>query len=372
MKRFFKRLRKAVWRGFEHEMFMVAKGAAYSCILTLFPSLMLLASVLALSPRSNVFVREISYALDTILPPGSGAPAIGYFQGEQHRSLELLFSALMITLIAASGVMISWMEGFRHAYEFGVEWDFWKERGVAFLLVLLSFLPMTFAALIVAFGSQIESRVVFYMSGELQPYLWVLWRASHWFISILTSAAILALIYHWGVPRTQPIYKVLPGAFLATVIWLPATLGFGWYVTHVATYNLIYGPLGTAIVLLLWFYYVSVIILVGAEFNAVIYPRESGKDRRVKEAVAKVAQAEAEVEKVEAAVIEADAAGKPGPSMIKKPADTSSDSALLKSGDGHGAPVHDPAAPDPTLEAADENGGDASSSTTNLKETSKK
>ena len=348
MKRFFKRLRKAVWRGFQHEMFMVAKGAAYSCILTLFPSLMLLASILALSPRSNVFVREISYALDTILPPGSGAPAIGYFQGEQHRSLELLFSALMITLIAASGVMISWMEGFRHAYEFGVEWDFWKERGVAFLLVLLSFLPMTCAALIVAFGSQIEARVVFYMSGELQPYLWVLWRASHWFISILTSAAVLALIYHWGVPRTQPIYKVLPGAFLATVVWLPATLGFGWYVTHVATYNLIYGPLGTAIVLLLWFYYVSVIILVGAEFNAIIYPRESAKDRRVQVAAAKAALAEAEVEKVEAEVIQAEKKAAKAGATQTGPTETESGEFPAES-------------PDP-----------ASSSSTELTETSKK
>ena len=63
------------------------------------------------------------------------------------------------------------------------------------------------------------------------------------------------------------------GASSASVWWLAATEIFGWYVTNYGTYNIIYGPLGAAIGLLVWLYIISLIVLIGAEFNALIYPR---------------------------------------------------------------------------------------------------
>jgi membrane protein len=61
---------------------------------------------------------------------------------------------------------------------------------------------------------------------------------------------------------------VWPGAFLTTVLWLPATAGFGWYVGHIANYNVLYGSVAAGIVLLVWMYLLSVIALLGCEFNA--------------------------------------------------------------------------------------------------------
>jgi membrane protein len=82
------------------------------------------------------------------------------------------------------------------------------------------------------------------------------------------------LIYHWGLPRVQPWHRVLPGAVMATVLWFPVTIVFGWYVTNYANYNLIYGSLGAGIALLVWLYIISIIILIGAEFNALACPRQ--------------------------------------------------------------------------------------------------
>jgi membrane protein len=65
----------------------------------------------------------------------------------------------------------------------------------------------------------------------------------------------------------------LPGSVLVTALWFPATLGFRVYVRHFAQYSLFYGSLATAVVLLVWLYIISVIVLVGAEFNAILYPR---------------------------------------------------------------------------------------------------
>jgi membrane protein len=60
---------------------------------------------------------------------------------------------------------------------------------------------------------------------------------------------------------------------MATFLWFPVTIIFGWYVTNLASYNVIYGQLGAGIALLVWLYLISITILVGAEFNALVCPR---------------------------------------------------------------------------------------------------
>ncbi|HXZ27028.1 MAG TPA: YihY/virulence factor BrkB family protein [Terriglobales bacterium] len=276
MLRFLKLLQASVWRTFQHDGFMLAKAAAYSSILTLFPGLLVVAAVLATSHTTEAFVREIAYAVGRILPPGTHSGAMAYFEGHQQRPVRILISASMITVLAASGIMISWMEGFRKAYELPKAWGFWKERGIAFLLVLLSIVPMTAATIMVAFGNQIETWMVLHAIrtfGDVRFLILLFWSTVRWAIATLTSIAVMTIVYHAGVPRTQPWHRVLGGATLATVLWLLATFGFGFYVRRFATYNLIYGSLGAAIALLVWMYITSIIVLVGAEFNALCYPR---------------------------------------------------------------------------------------------------
>jgi membrane protein len=94
-----------------------------------------------------------------------------------------------------------------------------------------------------------------------------------WIIATLTSIAVIGLIYHHGVPRTQPWHRVLPGSTLATVLWFVSTVVFGEYLHRFGNYDVIYGSVATAIALLIWLYLVSMVILIGAEFNAVRYPR---------------------------------------------------------------------------------------------------
>ena len=66
---------------------------------------------------------------------------------------------------------------------------------------------------------------------------------------------------------------------MATVLWFLATALFGWYLQNYADYSVIYGSLGAAIALLVWMYMISLVILVGAEFNAMLFPRATlGKE----------------------------------------------------------------------------------------------
>jgi membrane protein len=272
--RFWRLFRISVWRAFEHDAFAIAKASAYSSILTFFPVLLVLGSVLATVRRGEVYLREISYALGRILPAGS-ATALNYLKGGAHRPVGLLVSTSLLTIWTASGVIISWMEGFRRAYQLPKTWGLVKERVIAISLVIMAGLPLTFSTVLVAFGARIETRILFLIGHEFGPLVLLAWTFTRWLIAILTSIAVIQLIYHNAVTRTQPWHSVLPGAVLATAMWLGATALFGWYLQSYADYSIIYGSLGVSIALLVWMYLISLVVLIGAEFNALLFPRRA-------------------------------------------------------------------------------------------------
>jgi membrane protein len=261
-------------RALEHDQYSVAKAAAYSAILTLFPAVLLIASILTASHSTRSFIREISYAIGGIMPSGTASSVLTFFEGRKPAPVRMIVTTSLITLWTGSGVMISWMEGFRRAYQMPPKvWNPLTERMVSFLLVFLAGLPMAFASFLLAFGSQIEHWLAFHANRDLDIYLLATWTVMRWLIAVLTTVAVIALIYPHGLPRTQPWHRVLSGSVLATGLWIASTTVFGWYLRHYADYSVIYGSVGTLIALLIWLFIVSLVILVGAEFNAVRYPR---------------------------------------------------------------------------------------------------
>ena len=270
--RFWRLFRLSIWRAFEHDAFGIAKASAYSSIFTFFPALLVLGSVVATINRGEVYLREISYALGTILPAGSST-ALSYLRGSADRPVGLLITTSLLTIWSASGVIISWMDGFRRAYQLPKTWGLVQERLIAISLVFMAGLPLSFATILVAFGSRIEMRILFLLGHEFGPLILLLWGAIRWSIAILTSIAVIELIYHNAVPRTQPWHTVLPGAVLSTAMWLLSSALFGWYLQHYTDYSVIYGSLGVGIALLVWMYLISLVVLMGAEFNAMLFPR---------------------------------------------------------------------------------------------------
>ena len=271
MFRFARYLRFAFWRAFQHDQFGIAKGAAYSAILTLFPTLLVVAAALAEVGNRALF-REFVRAVTNVLPEGTGGPVRTLIE-RSHHPIGILIPTALLTLWTASGIFISWMEGFRNAYLMPKVWGLVHERMMAFLLVFLTFIPMLFATTLMAFGNQIETWLAYQAGHDIAPYILLLWTASRWLIASATSVLVILLIYHWGVPRIAPWHLSLPGALLATGMWFPATVLFGWYLRRFSVYSIMYGSLGTAMALLVWLYIIAVIILVGAEFNALIYPK---------------------------------------------------------------------------------------------------
>ncbi len=178
---------------FDHDAFAIAKASAYSSILTFFPTLLVVGSVLGNGSRTmRLYSREITYALQRILPAGFSTVQ-AYLRANNGRSVGLLLTTSLLTLWLASGVMVSWMEGFRRCYELPKIWGLVKERMIAFSLVILAGIPLAFSTILVAFGSEIETTVLLNINHEIGYYVLLMWKIVRWLIAILTSVAVIAL-----------------------------------------------------------------------------------------------------------------------------------------------------------------------------------
>ena len=143
-------------------------------------------------------------------------------------------SALVVVCAMAIcvGMMLSLMEGFRRAYRLPrTEWGFWERRLRALLLVPMVHVPLALATLLLVFGHQIEHWMVNNAAHELRHAVLFFWRMVRWAIAVVTSVTVLGALYHFGTKRKEHWSRVMPGAIAATVVWFPATLAFGWYVT---------------------------------------------------------------------------------------------------------------------------------------------
>jgi membrane protein len=132
---------------------------------------------------------------------------------------------------------------------------------------------MAFATVMVAFGHQIEEWVISNSYHVLGTFVLLVWRILRWSIGLFTIIVVLAMIYQFGTPRRQAWKRVLPGASGAAIIWFLATLGFGFYLTRFADYSVVYGSLGAVVATLVWLYIATVSVLIGAEFNAHLFPK---------------------------------------------------------------------------------------------------
>jgi membrane protein len=265
-------LRRSLLAAFDDNCFAIAKGAAYSSLLSFFPVLTSAATIL-LETRAEFVSNLLEGALSQIVPPGTEDLVVQQFRISGARPLSLLIVAGIISLWAASSVIKSLIEGFQAAYRVPRSRSFFHGSVVAISLVLLSAVPLLCASVLILFGSEIERQVLNWVKvGPVwTPFAWVwelLGRLARYAVEFATTVVVTATLYYFGPYRKQRWRLVWPGAILATILWIITTSGFAWYVRHIGRYNVMYGSVGAGIALLVWMYLMAAIALIGCEFNA--------------------------------------------------------------------------------------------------------
>src|SRR3954466_9569255 len=138
-------LRRAGIGAYRNNCLGLAKGAAYSGLLALFPVLTTLTAILVQANAPSVS-RMLSSLIFEVVPPGTEEIVLYNFTERGQRPIWLLVGATLLALWAASGVMASLMQGFRAAYRIEHDRSFLRSRGVAILLVILVALPIVTAS----------------------------------------------------------------------------------------------------------------------------------------------------------------------------------------------------------------------------------
>jgi membrane protein len=272
-------LRRAFVAAYEDNCFGIAKGAAYSGLLSLFPILTVLTAILIQANAQSV-VHVIERFAQEILPPGTEDLVVSRLRDQAHRGISLPLIAVVGALWAGSGAMASLMEGFQAAYRIPSGRPFVKQRAMAGFLLLIAAVPAVGASSLIIFGNRIEAVMVHWAGiSDLSAPLQLAWKFARLMVAFTATTFVTGLLYYFG-PNHRPeprrigpnsesrFMRVWPGALVATLLWLIATAGFAWYVGHLANYNLFYGSVGTVIVLLIWLYLIACISLIGCEFNA--------------------------------------------------------------------------------------------------------
>ena len=271
-------LRRAFVAAYEDNCFSIAKGAAYSCLLSLFPVLTTLTAIL-LEVNAQPVVHVIATFARQVVPPGTEDLVLSRLREHSVKPISLLVVTVLLSLWAGSGAMVTLMEGFQAAYRIPSGRPFLKQRAMAIFLVLIAAFPAVGASSLILFGNKIELAFVHWIGvAELSAPVELAWKIGRYVLAFGTTTLVTGLLYYFG-PNHRPepeqlrhtarsrFLRVWPGAFLATILWLLATIGFASYVSH-AHYNVLYGSLGTVVVLLIWLYLISCIALLGCEYNA--------------------------------------------------------------------------------------------------------
>ena len=267
-------LRRTLVSSIDDGLFGIAKGAAYSALLSFFPVLTSAATILVQTGASYVH-DNLEAFLAQILPPGTDDVVMQQFRYKGQRPLALLVIAFALSLWAASSVIKSLIDGFNAAYRVPRNRSVLGHIGIGIMLVFFSGIPLLGASALILFGGAVESAVLNLLKVDpiLNPFAsdWeLLSRLMRYVVALGATVSLTAILYYYGPYRKQRWSGVWPGAILATVLWLLATLGFGWYVRNITNYNVLYGSVGTSIALLSWMYLLAAIALIGCEFNAEI------------------------------------------------------------------------------------------------------
>jgi membrane protein len=266
-------LRQAFWNAYGDNCFGIAKGAAYSSLLSFFPVMTSLTTILVQYNAAAVS-HQIALFIFDVVPPGTQELVERLFSIRGGQPTYLIVVALILSLWAASGAMMSLIEGFNAAYHIPRGRGPIKERLVAILLVLCVATPAIAASALILFGNRAEATLLQSMgllrqsdAAELTPWIVMLSKSLRFLFALGGVILGTALLYQVAPNRKIRFTDVFPGAIVASLLWLGATAGFSWYVSNIANYNVLYGSIAAAIALLVWMYLLSIIAFVGCEFN---------------------------------------------------------------------------------------------------------
>jgi membrane protein len=258
-----------------------AAALAYRALFALFPFFTLLVLLLGFLGVVGFFdwLIEQAYAALQEQYARLGERVIEQMQYESQS--ELLVITIGIALWSVSSGVRTLTKALNAVHEVEESRPGWKRYALSFFYALGLAIMVILAAALLLIGPQAVEWVVGLVGlDEVFISLWTWLRLPVALVLIMLSVSIV----YWALPNVNHPYRLItPGAALAVIAWVIASLGFSFYLANFANYSVIYGSLGAAFALLLYFYISAAVLLMGAELNAAIYYYASDRNTQEEE-----------------------------------------------------------------------------------------
>jgi membrane protein len=259
------------------EMTDRAAALTYYSLLSLFPALLFGVAALGYFGGQRLIGDAADYLLQAGAPKetvDAVIKALESAQSQRGTAFTALIVALGTSLWGASGAFGAVGRGLN------VVWRVEEGRGlirkkandIGWTLVLLALVLVTFVLIFV--GGEVARDLLGTIGlGGVAADIWLYAR---WPLALLFAMLIYAVVYYAAPNVEIPRFQFLtPGAVLGVVAWIVASAGFFFYVSNFSSYSATYGAFAGAVILLVWLWLTNVVLLLGAELNAVIEIRRS-------------------------------------------------------------------------------------------------
>ena len=261
-------LKRTVREFKEDDLTLLAAALTYYGILSLFPALLVLLSLLGLAGQSTI---------DTLLQNiGSLTPtamrevitnAVRDLQRSNQAAGFALIAGLAGALWSASGYIGGFMKAANIIYDVEEGRKFWKLKPLQIAITVLIMIVITVIVIAIVVTGPVAEKVGSVIgAGDAAV---TVFNIVKWPVIALIVSQIFAFLY-WVSPNVkQPGYRwVSPGGFLAVALWIAASALFAFYVANFGSYSKTYGSVAGMIIFLVWLWLTNLVMLLGAELNA--------------------------------------------------------------------------------------------------------
>ena len=259
---FFKEIRK------EH-LNTKSTSLAFSFFLALFPATIFLFTLIPYIPIAN-FQDQLLNLLGQVLPANAYEAVQSTLTDIiKNKNGGLLSFGFVAALFFSSNGLMALMRNFNKASLITDKRKGWQKRRTAIVLTVILSIMLIFGVSLIIAGNFIINKleVLEIIHGALAKYSLLL---VNWIIILLLFFSVISTLYYFGPATAKKFRFFSAGATLATVLSIVSSSGFAFYVNNFNSYNKVYGSIGTLIVIMIWLYLNSLILLIGFELNASI------------------------------------------------------------------------------------------------------
>ena len=255
-----------------------AAAISYNIIMALPPSLLFLFTIipsLPFIPKKSIKIQLHEFIIDVIPSKVHNDDIINFVdQFIDNTRVDLISFGLLFSLFFASNAMMGFIRSFNRDYPGFEKRKGLAKRGIAIKLTILIFgLFFTYLVLIITQGRVLDLIVQNRFWNNFIYY-------SRWVLIVLLVFMVIALIFRYA-PSVQKRWRFIsPGAVMATVLSLVASVGFSLFVNNFGRYNALYGAIGTIMVLTALIFINAIALLIGFELNVSINSLRSIRDKR--------------------------------------------------------------------------------------------